>query len=90
MKALDALHHCLGAFKTYPTDSVYIQANEPPLDLHSTVSFIHSITFKRHKCMFFRIQKHIEDSNLPFDIVKPVTNFTIPPWKLIKPDVDTS
>ena len=36
-----------------------------------------------------RIQKHIEDSNLPLDIIKPVNNSTIQPLKLIKPDVDT-
>ena len=29
----------------------------------------------------FRVQKQIEDSNLPLHI---------PPWKLLKPDVDTS
>ena len=50
-------------------------------------------TTKIKKCIKsigLRTQKHIEDSNLPWDIIKPVTNSTIPTWKLIKPDVDTS
>ena len=36
IKALDATHHqglCLGAFRTSPVDSLYVEANEPPLDL---------------------------------------------------------
>ena len=63
--------------------------------MHSTVSFIHSMniytTKKYIKSFGFRIQKHIKDSNLLLDIIKQVTtcNSTVPPWKLIKPDVDT-
>ena len=38
IKALDAIHHqgirlCLGAFRTSPVDSVYVDANESPIDL---------------------------------------------------------
>ena len=38
LKALDAVHHqgirlCLGALRTSPTDSLYVEANEPPLEL---------------------------------------------------------
>ena len=38
LKALYAVHHqglrlCLRAFRTYPTDSLYVEANEPPLGL---------------------------------------------------------
>ena len=36
IKALDATHHqglCLGAFRTSPVDSLYVEAIEPPLDL---------------------------------------------------------
>ena len=36
-RALDAIHHqglwlCLGAFRTSPVDSLYVEANERPLD----------------------------------------------------------
>ena len=38
LEPLDAIHHqglrlCLGAFRTSPVDSLYVKANEPPLDL---------------------------------------------------------
>ena len=38
IKALDAIHHqglrlCTGAYRTSPADSLYVEANEPPLDL---------------------------------------------------------
>lgn len=39
LKDLDAIHHqglsicCLGAYKTSPIDSLYVEANEPPLHL---------------------------------------------------------
>ena len=38
LKALVAIHHqgirlCLGALRTSPVDSLYVEANEPPLDL---------------------------------------------------------
>ena len=37
-RTLDAIHHqglrlCLGAFRTSPVDSLYVEANEPSLDL---------------------------------------------------------
>ena len=38
LKALDAIHHqglglCLGTFRTSPVDSLYVEGNEPTLDL---------------------------------------------------------
>ena len=38
LKAVDAIHHrglqlCLGAFRTSPVDSLYVEAYEPSLDL---------------------------------------------------------
>ena len=36
---------------------------------------------KRIKSTGFRIQKHIEDSNLPLDSIKPVTNSTVAVFK---------
>ena len=38
LKALDTIHHqglrlCLGAFRTSPVDSLYVEAKEPLLDL---------------------------------------------------------
>ena len=42
------------------------------------------------KSIGFRIQKHIFDSNIPLDIIKPVSHSKIPPWKLLKPEIDTS
>ena len=38
LKALDPIHHqalrlCLGAFRTSPKESLYVEANEPPLEL---------------------------------------------------------
>ena len=48
---------------------------------------------KNKKCIKtidFRIQKHIDDSNIPFDIIKPVSHSKISPWKLLKHEIDTS
>ena len=42
------------------------------------------------KSIGFRIQKHIGDYNIPLDIITPASQSTIPPWKLIKPSIDTS
>ena len=42
------------------------------------------------KAVGLRIKKHLQDSNLPLDIVKPSTLSEIPPWKLRKPKVDIS
>ena len=41
LKDLDTIHHqglrlCLGAFRTSPVDSLYVEANEPPLNLRRT------------------------------------------------------
>ena len=38
LKALDAIHHqglelCLGGYRTSPVDSLYVEVNEPTLDL---------------------------------------------------------
>ena len=38
LEALDAIQHqdlrlCLGTFRTSPVNSLYVEANEPPLDL---------------------------------------------------------
>ena len=47
----------------------------------------------RKKCIKsigFRIQKHIEHSNIPLDIIKPVSHSKIPPLKLLKPEIVTS
>ena len=41
------------------------------------------------KSIGFRIQKHINDSNKPFDIVKPVSHSKIPPWKVLKHEIET-
>ena len=38
----------------------------------------------------FRIQTHIDDSHIPLDIIKPVSHSKIPPWKLLKPETETS
>ena len=37
-----------------------------------------------------RIQKHIDDSNIPLDIIKLLSHSKIPHWKLLKPKTDTS
>ena len=37
-----------------------------------------------------RIQKHIDASNIRLDINKPVRHSKIPPWNLLKPEIDTS
>ena len=42
------------------------------------------------KSIGFRIQKHIDDSNMPLDIIKPLSHSKISPWKLLKPEIDTS
>ena len=121
IKALDAIHHqglrlCSGAFRTSPVDSLYVEANEPPLDLRRIKLLLQYIlklkantdnpafdcvfhpqfedTYdKNKKCIKsigLRVKKHIRDSDLPLNIVKHSTCSEIPPWKLIKPKVDTS
>ena len=42
------------------------------------------------KSISFRIQRHINETNIPLDIIKPVSHSKIPPWKLLKPEIDTS
>ena len=42
------------------------------------------------KSIGFRIQKHIDDSNISLDIIKPVSHSKLPPWKLLKSEIDTS
>ena len=41
IKRLDTVHNqglrlCLGAFRTSPVQSLYVEANEPPLDIRKT------------------------------------------------------
>ena len=72
----------MGAFRSSPVNSWYVESNEPPLDLHRLKKCIKSIGF--------RIQKHIADSNVPLDIIKPISHYKIPPWKLLKAEIDTS
>ena len=45
---------------------------------------------KSIKSIGLRIQKHIDDSNISLDMIKPVSHSNIPHWKLLKPDIDTS
>lgn len=47
-------------------------------------------TKKCIKSIGFSVQKHVEDSYLPLDIIEPFNYSKIPSWELIKPDVDTS
>ena len=42
------------------------------------------------KSIGLRVQNHVEDSNLPLDIMHPFNNSKIQPRELIKPDVDIS
>ena len=42
------------------------------------------------KAIGLRIKKHLQDSNLRLDTIKPTTLSEIPPWKLKKPKVDIS
>ena len=81
---------------------MYVEANEPPLDLRRlnlTLKYIVKIKanienpafdcvfnpqyenlydkiFKNVKSIGFKIQKHIDDSNIPLDIIKPVRHST--------------
>ena len=51
---------------------------------------IYTTKIKKIKTIGFRIQKHIDDSNIPLDIIKPVSHSKISPWKLLKHEIDTS
>ena len=42
------------------------------------------------KIIGFRVEKHVEISNLPLDITHRLNNPKIPPWELIGPEVDMS
>ena len=105
-----------GSFRTSPVDSLYVEANEPPLDLrrlklklqyivklkanidNPAYDYVFNPQYenlydKIKKCIKsigFKIQKHIDDSNIHLDIIKPVSHSKIPPWKLLKPEIDTS
>ena len=77
------------AFRTSPTDSLHVEANEPPLDVRRhKLALQYIVKLKANienpafdgvfhpqyenlydkciKSIGFRIQKHIEDSNLPY------------------------
>ena len=51
---------------------------------------IHTIKIKN--VIGFRIQKHIDDSYIPIDIIKTVSHSTckMPPRKQLEPEIDTS
>ena len=121
VKALDAVHHqglrlCTGAFRTSPSQSLYVEANEPPLDLRRIKLLLQYIVKLKansnnpaFRCVFhpqfeelydknkncikaigLRAKKHLLESNIPLGVVQPSTLSEIPPWKLLKPNVDTS
>ena len=121
IKALDAIHHqglrlCTGAYRTSPAQSLYVEANEPPLDLRRTKLLLQYIIklkanpdnpafncvfhpqledlyYKNKNCIKaigLRAKKHIDESNLPLSMIQPSRLSEIPPWKLLKPKVDTS
>ena len=50
---------------------------------------IKSIGFRVQKHVE-EVQKHVDDSNLPLDIIHLFNHSKIPPWELIKPDIDIS
>ena len=72
---LDALHHrglrlCLSAFRTYPVDSLYVEANEPPLDLRwlkLTLQYIDklksNIVQPAYNCFFHPIYESLYEIN---------------------------
>ena len=61
LKVLDAIHHrslqlCLGTFQTSPVDSLYVEVNEPPLDLRRlklTLQYIVKLKADVHYPVFF-------------------------------------
>ena len=105
LKAFDAIHHQnLWSFSSISSRQFVWKANEPPLtwftqtQTYTTVHCVFNPQFENLydknkiciKSIGLRIQKHIDDSNIPLDIIKPVSHSKIPPWKLLKPKVDTS
>ena len=46
------------------------------------------VCLTKTKSVGFRVQKYVEDSNLPLDLIHPFNYSRIPPWELIKPDVN--
>ena len=48
IKRLDTVHNqglrlCLGAFRTSPVQSLYVEANEPPLDMRTRLSLQYGV-----------------------------------------------
>ena len=75
IKALNAIHHqrlrlCLFAFRTSPVDSLYVEANEPPLDLRRlklTLQYIvklkANIDNPAYNCVFHPLCESLHDKN---------------------------
>ena len=90
IKRLDTVHNqglrlCLGAFRTSPVQSLYVEANEPPLDMRRTrLSLQYGV-----KLMSNEVNPAYSDGSQS-DIVatyEAKERAIKPPWKLIVPTV---
>ena len=105
MKRLDTVHNqglrlCLGAFRTSPVQSLYVEANEPPLDLRRTrlslqygVKLMSNQVNPAYSTVFqsdivgLRIERHLDGVGFHTHVIAPYAMMKTPPWKLIVPTV---
>ena len=84
----------LGRLKISLQNIVKLKANidNPAFDrvFHPPFENVYDGNQKCIKSIGLRIQKHIDDFSIPLDIVKSVIHTKIPPWKLLKSELDTS
>ena len=87
-------HPLIYADKLTLQNIVKLKANidNPAVDcvFHPPVENVYDGNQKRIKSIGLRIQKHIDDFSIPLDIVKSVNHTKIPPWKLLKSELDIS
>ena len=64
---------------------VKLKANiDNPAYFSSTIWNLYDKSKTCIKSIGFRIQKYMDDSNIPLGIIKPVSHSKIPPWKTTK------
>ena len=100
IKRLDSVHNqglrlCLGAFRTSPVQSLYVEANEPPLNLRRTCLCVfqsdivatYEAKERTIKPLGLRIERNLDEVGFHTHVIAPYRVMKTPPWKLIVPTV---
>ena len=71
--------------------ALVVRINRYGCIFHPLYESLYNKKQKVYKPIGFRVKKkHVEDSYFPFDLIHPLNNSKIPPWELIKSEVDMS